>query len=263
MDFLLFALLAGIGVAIVAAPLGSLVVWQRLAYFGDTLAHSALVGIAFGLLLSISLQASIIASCLAVALILTLWQNQRQLPTDTLLGIISHSSLAFGLILVSVFDSGRVDLSSYLLGDILSSNAVDVGIIVGVGTVVILLVWRFWSQLLAVTVNEAMAQAEGVAVKRVRLLFLALLAITIAIAVKVVGVLLMTALLIIPAASACYLSRSPEQMVFFAALLGCLAVVGGLASSFLWNTPAGPSIVASSTILLLIILVYRRTKLIQ
>lgn len=258
MDFLLLALLAGCGVALIAAPLGSFIVWQRLAYFGDTLAHSALLGVAFGLLLSISIQAAIIASCLLVAILLTLWQTQRQLPTDTLLGIISHSSLAFGLILVSVFDTGRLDLTQYLLGDILSVSLSDLYIILLVATIIGCLVWCFWKPLLAITVNEAMASVEGVPVKRVKLLLLFMLALTIAVAIKIVGVLLITALLIIPAASARYLSRTPEQMVLCAAFFGCLAVSGGLAASFFWDTPAGPSIVASASLLFLFTLCFKR-----
>lgn len=258
MEFLVLALLAGLGVAFIAAPLGAFIVWQRLAYFGDTLAHSALLGVAFGLLLSVSIQAAIIASCLMVAILLTLWQSQRQLPTDTLLGIISHSSLALGLILVSIFDTGRLDLSQYLLGDILSTTTSDIITIFSVAIIIIFLVWRFWNQLLAITVSEAMAEVEGVAVKRIRLLLLFMLALTIAVAIKVVGVLLITALLIIPAASARYLSRTPEQMVFIAGLFGSLAVFIGLASSFFWDTPAGPSIVVGASSIFICSLLSKR-----
>jgi len=258
MDFLLLALLAGCGVALIAAPLGSFIVWQRLAYFGDTLAHSALLGVAFGLLLSVSIQAAIIVSCLLVAIALTLWQTQKQLPTDTLLGIISHSSLAFGLILVSIFDTGRLDLTQYLLGDILSTNTNDLITIAIVALMIGVLTWRFWNPLLAITVNESMAKVEGVPAKRIKLLLLFMLALTIAVAIKIVGVLLITALLIIPAAGARYLSRTPEQMVLCAAILGCLAVAGGLASSFFWDTPAGPSIVACASLLFLLALCFKR-----
>jgi len=258
MEFLLLALLAGLGVALICAPLGAFIVWQRLAYFGDTLAHSALLGVAFGLLLSVSIQAAIIVSCLTVAILLTLWQTQRQLPTDTLLGIISHSSLALGLILVSIFDTGRLDLTQYLLGDILSTTKGDVLTVLTVGILVGVLVRYFWKPLLAITVNEAMAQVEGVPVKRIKLLLLFMLALTIAVAIKIVGVLLITALLIIPAAGARYLSRTPEQMVLYAALLGSLSVFGGLASSFTWDTPAGPSIVVSAGLLFLITLSVKR-----
>jgi len=257
-DFLWLALMAGTGVALVAAPLGSFVVWQRLAYFGDTLAHASLLGIAFSLLLTINIQLAIIVSCSCVALILVLLQTQRQLPSDTLLGIISHSSLALGLILVSVFDTGRLDLTLYLIGDILSTSQNDVIMIFIVLACVSLLTWKFWRHLLAITVNEQLAQVEGVPVKKVRFLLLFMLALVIAVAIKIVGVLLITALLIIPAAAARYLSKSPTQMVFISGLLGCLSVYAGIASSFYWDTPAGPSIVASAGGLFILSLLIKR-----
>jgi zinc transport system permease protein len=251
-DFLVLALLGGIGVALTAAPLGAFVVWQRLAYFGDTLAHASLLGVAFGLLLTVNIQLTIIVSCLGVAVLLVLLQGQRYLPSDTLLGIISHSSLALGLVFVSIFDTGRLDLTLYLLGDILSTSQDDVVMIFIVFVIVSLLTWKFWRQLLAITVNEEIAQVEGVSVKQIRLLLLFMLALVIAVAIKVVGVLLITALLIIPAATARYLSTSPAQMVFIGAILGCVSVFGGLASSFIWDTPAGPSIVVSASMLFLL-----------
>jgi zinc transport system permease protein len=251
-DFLLLALIAGIGIALIAAPLGAFIVWQRLAYFGDTLAHASLLGVAFGLLLTVNIQLTIVACSLLIAVLLVFWQHQKKLPSDTLLGILSHSTLALGLVLVSVFDSGRVDLSAYLLGDLLSTNIEDV-----ITTYILLLivgasVWRYWQPLLSMIVNEPLAIVEGVPVKKMRFLFICLLALTIAMAIKMVGVLLITALLIIPAAAARYLSSSPERMVFWAGVLGCLSVMGGLYSSLLWDTPAGPSIVVCSSILFLV-----------
>jgi zinc transport system permease protein len=251
-EFLLLALAAGLGVAMIAAPLGSFIVWQRMAYFGDTLAHASLLGVALGLLLTINIQIAIVASSIIIALLLVFWQNQRQLPTDTLLGILSHSTLALGLVLVSVFDTGRIDLSAYLLGDLLSTTMDDVILIYGLVVIVGLSVKRYWEPLLSLIVNEPLAQVEGVPVKRMRLLLLLLLALTIAVAIKIVGVLLITALLIIPAAGARYLANSPERMVFIAGVIGCLSVIGGLSSSLLWDTPAGPSIVVCASCLFLL-----------
>lgn len=250
-EFLLLALAAGLGVAMIAAPLGSFIVWQRLAYFGDTLAHASLLGIALGLLLTINIQLAIVVSSLSIALLLVFWQNQRHLPTDTLLGILSHSTLALGLVLVSLFDTGRLDLNAYLLGDLLSSSLNDVILIYSTLAIVSFSVWYYWQSLLSVIVNEPLALVEGVPVKKMRLLLLLLLALTIAVAIKIVGVLLITALLIIPAAGARYLSDSPEKMVFFSAVIGGFSVIGGLGSSFLWDTPAGPSIVVCASILFL------------
>lgn len=257
-DFLLFALIAGIGIALLAAPLGAFIVWQRLAYFGDTLAHASLLGVALGLLLTVNLQIAIMLCSLLIALLLVFWQNQKQLPSDTLLGILSHSTLALGLVLVSVFDAGRVDLSAYLLGDLLSTTLDDVIIVYVLLAVVSISIWRCWRPLLSMIVNEPLAIVEGVPVKKMRFLFIGLLALTIAIAIKMVGVLLITALLIIPAAAARSLSSSPEKMVLWSGVIGCLSVVGGLSSSILWDTPAGPSIVVCSSCLFIFSLAYRR-----
>ena len=247
-EFLILALVAGMGVALIAAPLGSIIVWQRLAYFGDTLAHASLLGIAFGLLLSVNIQFAIITSSVLIALLLVCWQNQKQLPTDTLLGILSHSTLALGLILVSIFDTGNVDLMSYLLGDLLSTSRQDVIVILSIGTLICATITYYWRALLSVVINPYLAEVEGVPVTKIRFLLFILLAVTIAIAIKIVGVLLITALLIIPAAAARYVSNSPEAMVFWAAGIGCLSVIGGLTSSILWDTPAGPSIVVCASL---------------
>ena len=248
-DFLLLARLAGLAVALVAGPLGSFAVWRRMAYFGDTLAHSALLGITFGLLLDINLNLAVALGCLLLALILVALQQNRFLATDTLLGILSHSTLALGLVCVSFFSENRIDLMAYLFGDILAvAEAEVISIWVISFLVVALLVW-LWRPLLAMTVHEDLARIEGVPVTAVRTTLMLLMALVIAMAMKVVGVLLITALLIIPAAASRRLTHTPEQMAISASILGGLAVTLGLAASYYWDTPAGPSIVLSATLL--------------
>jgi zinc transport system permease protein len=257
-DFLLYALLAGLGVALVAGPLGSFAVWRRMAYFGDTLAHSALLGIAFGLLLQINISLAVTLGCLLLALILVLLQQNRFIATDTLLGILSHSTLALGLVTVSMISDARIDLMAYLFGDLLSANGSDVITIYVVAAVVIVsLIW-LWKPLLAITVHEDLARVEGVPVTAVRTGLMLLMALVIAIAMKVVGVLLITALLIIPAAASRRLSNTPEQMAVIASLLGCLSVCTGLAASFYWDTPAGPSVVLSASALFVATLIKKQ-----
>lgn len=242
-DFILFALLVGYGVAIMSGPLGSFAVWRRMAYFGDTLAHSALMGVAIGLLLSININLAITLCCLALALVLVVLQHNREIATDTLLGILSHSTLAMGLLAVSLFGDGRIDLYAYLFGDLLAASVEDVFTIGITGLIVIpILIW-LWRPLLAITVHEELAKVEGIRVTLVRTCLMLLMALVIAVAMKVVGVLLITALLIIPAAASRRLSHTPEQMAIMASVLGCVAVSGGLALSFFIDTPAGPSIV--------------------
>lgn len=253
-DFLLYALLSGLGVALVSGPLGSFAVWRRMAYFGDTLAHSALLGVTFGFLLEINLSVAVASGCLLLALILVALQQNRFLATDTLLGILSHSTLALGLVTISLFSESRIDLLSYLFGDILSANIIDVTTIWLISITVIGLLILLWRPLLAITVHEELAQVEGVPVVAVRTALMLLMALVIAIAMKVVGVLLITALLIIPAAASRRLTTTPETMALTASFLGCLAVCSGLTASFLWDTPAGPSIVLSATLFFILTL---------
>jgi zinc transport system permease protein len=257
-DFLLLALLAGLAVALVAGPLGAFAVWRRMAYFGDTLAHSALLGITFGLLLDINLNLAVALGCLLLALILVALQHNRFLATDTLLGILSHSTLALGLVCVSFFSDSRIDLLAYLFGDILAVNLTDV-ISVWVISLLVLfsLIW-LWRPLLAITVHEELARVEGVAVGAVRTALMLLMALVIAIAMKIVGVLLITALLIIPAAASRRLTHTPEHMAIVASLLGIIAVVAGLAASYFWDSPAGPAIVLSTTGLFTLTLLKRQ-----
>lgn len=242
-DFIVFGLAAGLMIAAIAGPLGSFVIWQRLAYFGDTLAHSALLGVALSLWLAIDTQLAIIATCLALAALLVFLQRQPQLATDSLLGILSHGSLALGLVAVSLMDNVRLDLNAYLFGDLLAVGPRDLWIIGGVAAAIALALAKFWQPLLNMTVHAELAEVEGFHVERLRLLLMLMIALLVAVAMKVVGILLITALLIIPAAAARHFSRSPEQMAMGAVVLGCLSVLGGLSMSLTIDTPAGASIV--------------------
>ncbi len=248
-DFLFRALLGGVGVALIAGPLGSFMVWRRMAYFGDTLAHSALLGIALGILFDINLNLAVVLCCALLALLLVSLQRQRFIATDTLLGIMAHSSLSLGLVAVSFLPDVRVDLMGYLFGDLLAISREDLIWIYGGGVLVLALLVSLWTPLLAYTVNEDLARVEGVPVNLVRLALMLLVAIVIAVAMKIVGVLLITSLLIIPAAAARRLSHTPEQMALFASLIGCVAVCLGLFGSYQWDTPAGPSVVVSAALL--------------
>jgi zinc transport system permease protein len=247
-DFLWLAIAAGVIVALIAAPLGTLVVWQRLAYFGDTLAHSALLGTALGLLLHINVWASVFAVALAVGVVLALLQRRSQVSVDSLLGIIAHGSLALGLVVFS-FSATRVDLNSYLFGDLLAVTTSDLLLMSALGALIALALYMYWDKLLAVTVHAELAAVEGLNVDRLRLLQLLLLALLVAVAMKVVGVLLVTALLIIPANCARPWSRTPEQMATFAALFGVCAVLLGIALSLWLDTPTGASVVLCAALL--------------
>jgi zinc transport system permease protein len=257
-DFLLYALLAGLGVALVAGPLGCFVVWRRMAYFGDTLAHSALMGVSIGVLLGINISITVAAIPMLIALGLVYLEQRGILSLDTLLGILSHSALATGLVLISLLPDVRVDLMSLLFGDLLSVTVNDLWVIYGVaGTVVVLLLW-LWKPLINITVHEELASVEGVKTSAVRTALMLITALVIAIAMKIVGVLLITALLIIPAATARRVSSTPEQMAVMASLIAMLTVVMGLAMSWYGDTPAGPSVVVCGALLFSLSLMVRQ-----
>ncbi len=251
-DFLLRALLAGLAVILISGPLGVFIIWRRMAYFGDTLSHSAILGVALGFLLSININIGILISTLLVAILLILAQHQKQLGTDTLLGIMSHSALSLGLILISFVEGVRVDIDSWLFGDILAVSWDDLGLIALGVCVVLALLALIWKPLLSLTVHEELARVEGVNVSLISAVYTLLIAILVAISMKIIGALLITSLLIIPAATARQFSRSPEAMAIFSIIVGMLAVVLGLGASYLWDTPAGPSIVVSASVLFLI-----------
>jgi zinc transport system permease protein len=248
-DFLLRALLGGVGVAAVAGPLGAFVVWRRMAYFGDTLAHASLLGVAFGVLFDLDLNLAVAAVCIVLALVLTGLQRHAELATDTLLGILSHGALALGLVVLAFLEYQRVDLSGYLFGDILAIGPADLAWIYGGGALVAIVLMALWRPLLALTVHEDLARVEGVPVDTVRLIHMLLIAIVIAVAMKIVGIILITSLLIVPAAAARRLARSPEQMAALAALAGAAAVLIGLLGSLRWDLPSGPAIVVAAVAL--------------
>ncbi|MCW2254851.1 zinc transport system permease protein [Providencia alcalifaciens] len=248
-ELLLPGWIAGTLLAIAAGPLGSFVVWRRMSYFGDTLAHASLLGVAFGLLLNINPFYAVITVTLLLAIILVWLERRPQLAVDTLLGIMAHSSLSLGLVVVSLMANVRVDLMAYLFGDLLSVSYEDIiTILIGVIVVCGLLVWR-WRALLSMTVNQELAFVDGINIQRLRLLLMLVTALTIGIAMKFVGALIITSLLIIPAATARRFSRTPEQMAFIAILIGMLSVTGGLTFSAFYDTPAGPSVVLTASVL--------------
>ncbi len=245
-DFFTRALIAGAGVALVAGPLGCFIVWRRLAYFGDTLSHAALLGVALAFLFEINITLAVFGVAICVSLALLLLQKRATLSSDALLGLLSHSALAIGLVALAFMTWVRVDLMGFLFGDILAVTPVDIAIVWAGGAVVLLILVLIWRSLFAATVNIELAQAEGMNPERANIIFMLLMAAVIAISMKIVGVLLITALLIIPAAAARRFASGPEQMAILAALIGVAGVFGGLFGSLEWDTPAGPSIVVAA-----------------
>lgn len=247
-SFLVRASLAGLGVALAAAPLGCFVVWRRMAYFGDATAHAAILGVALALTFQVPIFAGVLIAALLMAWAVS-FLSGRGFAVDTLLGVMAHSALAFGLVAVSFLDNVRIDLMAYLFGDILAVGRADLAVIWGGAVLVLaLLGWR-WSALLTATLNPDLARAAGIDPKREQLVLTVALAVVVAVAIKVVGVLLIVALLLIPAAAARPFSNTPERMAAGAAIIGALSALGGMQAAWALDTPAGPTIVCVAAIL--------------
>ena len=259
-DFIVRAIIAGIGIALVTGPLGCFVVWRRLSFFGDTLAHSALLGVLISITLDINVSLTIFVVASLVAILLLRLERTTNLAGDSLLGLISHSSLAIGLVILGFLSFIRFDVMGVLFGDILSVNSNDL-LVIWIGGALILVVLSYiWKPLFASTVNYELAEAEGMKPERVNAIFTILLAALIAISIKMIGVLLITGLLIIPTAMARNLSDNPRQMVILSIIGGLLSVLIGLYASFEINTSSGPSIVVVALILFILSLMRIRQK---
>ncbi len=257
-DFFIRALLAGVMIAIVAGPLGCFVVWRRMAYFGDTLAHAALLGVAINIMSDLPIGVSVFAVSLFTAIALIYLQARTPLSADSLLGLLSHSLLAVGLVAISVSATKQIDVMSLLLGDILSVSRTDLLVVSVVGISILGIVMLYWNRFFALTVNAELFQAEQGNRRYFELVLVVLLACLIAMALKVIGVLLITSLLIIPAASARRLSSGPEQMALIAIAIGVISVVSGLHGSARWDTPSGPSIVVAAAMFFVLSLIVSR-----
>ena len=241
--FILRALAAGLGLAVVAAPLGCFVVWNRMAYFGETIAQAGLIGIALGLAFKLDLTLAVLGVAILTAGLLIVLAKQKLLPLDSILGIVAHAALALGVIATALVKGPAIDLAGYLFGDILAVTADDLWWVYVGGVCVLVALWWIWQPLLALAVHEELATAEGVDRERIRAIFVLLLAVTVAIAMKVIGILLIVAFLIMPAAAARVFARTPEQMAALAAGIAAAGVILGLLLSFRVDVPGGPALV--------------------
>ena len=248
-DFFIRELIAGVGIALVTGPLGCFIIWRRLSFFGDTLAHAALLGVTMAVFFEINIAFSVFLISSVVALILLKLQQTTKLPGDALLGLLAHSSLAVGLVVIGFLTSIRFDVMGLLFGDILAVNQYDL-LLIWIGGALILLILKFiWRPLFASTVNYELAEAEGMKPDKFNAIFTVLMAAVIAISIKIVGLLLITGMLIMPAAMGRNLSNNPQQMVILSVIAGWVSVIIGLFSSLQFNTPSGPSIITAALIL--------------
>ena len=246
--FIIRGLLAGMAVALVTGTVGCFVVWRRMSYFGDSLAHASLLGVALGVLIGIGANAGIVFTSLLFGFLLLWLQQSKDLPTDTLLGVLSHFALSISIIIISL-NKIKIDLHSFLFGDILTVTSNDLWWMYLGGIIVLILIFLNWSSLILVTIDEDLAKAEGINPLFVNLLLTTILTIVVAISVKIIGILLITSMLIIPAAASRRLVNSPESMALLATVFGILSVIFGIFLSVEIDTPSGPTIVVVSSFL--------------
>lgn len=245
-DFLVRAALAGVGTAVATGALGCFVVWRRMAYFGDAMAHAAVLGVALSLAFSISIFVGVILTALGMATLFLSFTGKGQ-TADATLGVLAHGGLALGLVAIALIPGQRLSLESYLFGDVLNVSRGDLAVIWGGAAVVLGALWWQWSGLLTATLNPDLANAAGLDPRFKELILTFLLAMVVAVAIKVVGALLITALLIIPAATARHIGRTPETMALAATIVGVVAALAGLQGALILDTPVGPSIVVAAT----------------
>jgi len=257
-DFLWRAVIAGLIMVTIAAPMGCLMVWQRLAFLSDTLGHAAVMGVGLGLMLQVEPIFGVLALALVIVFSLSRVNSFNNALSETTLAIISHTGLAGGIILVGLLPEPTANLEAILFGDLLATTSGDLLSLLLTTILLLLLLWRYWRAFVAVSVSREIAQAEGIEVRKIQLLMYVMIALLVAVMMKVMGVLLIAAMLVIPTTSARLFSRSPEQMVYISGLYGLGALGGGITSSFHFDWQTGPAIVISATVLLLLTLALTR-----
>jgi zinc transport system permease protein len=253
-SFLINAIIGGLIIASISGLLGSFVLWKNMAYFGDALSHTALLGITIGILFHLNLTIAVTLVAIIFAIIFS--QNATRYSNDTMLGVISYSALSIAIIINS-YKKIKMDLISYLFGDILAINHQDLIYLIICTVIISIWIYRNWSELVMLSICEEYLHASGGNVRKIKLGFALILALFIATSFKIVGILLITAMLIIPAASALAISRSPAQMVRTAMLIGSLSCVLGITGAFYFDTPTGPSIVVSSLTFFMLTNIFR------
>lgn len=245
--FILRAALAGLALVCATGPLGCFVLWGRMAYFGDAMGHAAMLGVALALAVGWPVPAGTILVAVILALIIVRLSG-RTYSSDTILGVLAHGSLAAGLVAASLVPALRLNLEAFLFGDILSVTMREVWLTAAIAALVLIVLVSRWQNILTSIMHEEMAAASGIRPGFERLVLTLALAVIVAASIRLVGTLLIAALLVIPAAAARAFARTPEGMAVFAFLLGALSILGGLWASLTFDTPAGPSIVLTAVL---------------
>ncbi len=258
-SFIINALLAGVGVAFISGLLGCFVIWRRMSYFGDSLGHSAILGVGAGILIGLNQNISIILVILLFSAMLTYMQSRNIFSNDSILGILAHGAMSFGVIMVSISHEPHFDLHSLLFGDILLVNKIGIISIIAVAIIIYIFIILNWKSLILATINRDLARSNNDNIMKMDMLLTICLAITKASCIKIIGVLLITSMLIIPAAAARQISSSPFAMAISSVVLALISVFIGILSSYHFDLPAGPAIVAASFMVFMCLLILKKS----
>ncbi len=242
-DFIFRAVIAAIGISIIAGSLGCFVIWKRMSYFSESISHSALLGVAFGLASGLGVHFGLIIIGALFAALIVVLQQRKFLSNDAILGIFSHIALSLGIVVLSIVGGTNTNYFGLLFGDILSITNSNIIWVYVVLFIIASLLIIFWQRLLLLTLNEELALAQGLNQSFYRLLFMLMIALAVSVSVQIVGVLLITSLLIIPPAIARVFASTPVSMVFQSVAVSILAVIIGLSLSMHYDLATGPSIV--------------------
>ena len=254
------ALAAGLLVAILAGGLGVTVVLRRMAFFSDAIAHASLTGIALGLLWNIDPVWAAIGFSIVIGLGIAALSRSQVLALDTIIGVFYAAAVALGVIIISSLSGPRVDLFGFLFGDILGVTNQDLVIAAVLALAVLVIFWFLFNAVVQIAVSKDLAKVHGVKVDAQEFIFLALLALTVAVGIKLVGVILIGPLLLMPAAAAKNISRSLVGMLGWSMLLAIVGTVVGLFGSVWLNAPTGPTIVVTLALLFGLTLVVRTAR---
>jgi zinc transport system permease protein len=255
--FMAKAFFVGLLISLLCGPMGSLVLWQRMSFFGDTLAHASLLGVSMAALFDIPLPLGLGGTTLAVGFFIHLLSQKKNLPLNTLLAIATQITLALGIIGISLTRQQGY-MTSFLFGDLLALDRLDLILICAVVPLVLSLIKLFWRPFIIVILNEEIAAAEGLPVRRLKLIYTLVFALSIAIVSRTVGVLLVVSLLIIPAAAARLVSKTPESMAIRAIIIGMASICLGLFLSWKLDLPTTPTVTLSATLILIALAIYAK-----
>lgn len=250
--FILRGLEAGTVIAVIAPLIGIFLVLRRYALMADTLAHVSLVGVAIGLLTGLPPLVGAISVSLVSSVLIEKLRHSKRVYGESALAIFLAGSLAVAIILINLSHGFTVDLFSYLFGSIVTVQQQDVYIIIALGVVVVALVIGFYKELLYITFDEESAQVSGIPTKWINLLFVALAAVTIAIAIPIVGILLISALIVIPVITALQLHRSFRTTLIWAEVFSLLSVLIGMFAAFYLKISAGGAMILTALLFFLL-----------